>query len=181
MALQINVGGTWKTISNSGLQINVGGVWKTPDRLQINVGGTWKTVWAGPPQVSPASTGVTTDNGGVGTACYAGITFNGGLPYQEESCTFAGSYTVNRGTWLDVGSSDEVWVQRVISSGSLNSNDPGSGRIRCDTSPYFEVVDTSLVGGPVTCTLTFNFYDAASGGSLIGSSGSLTLSANRSA
>jgi len=180
MAMTVNVGGVWKDVPTT--EINVGGVWKTVDQISVNVGGVWKDCLATGPTVSPNSAGVTNDNGGVGTACYAGIVFNGGSPYREEACTYAGVYNVDRTAWLDSGSASDVWVQRVISSGTLNSNDPGSGRINVGTfSPYFEVVDTSLTGGAVTCTLTFNFYDAASGGSLIGTSGSLTLSANRSA
>jgi hypothetical protein len=41
--LLINVGGTWKSITDA--EINVGGTWKTPTEVKINVGGTWKLVW----------------------------------------------------------------------------------------------------------------------------------------
>ena len=180
MAMTVNVGGVWKDVPTT--KVNVGGVWKTCNQISVNVGGVWKDCLSTTPVVSPNSAGVTNDNGGVGTACYAGIAFQSGAPNREEACTFAGAYSVDRTAWLDSGSASDVWIQRVISSGTLNSNDPGSGRINLGSgSPFFEVVDTSLTGGAVTCTLTFNFYDAASGGSLIGSSGSLTLSANRSA
>ncbi len=38
--LYVNVGGTWKTVSN--YYVNVGGTWKTGTEFQINVSGTWK-------------------------------------------------------------------------------------------------------------------------------------------
>lgn len=124
--------------------------------------------------VSPNTNGVTTDSSD--NPVHAGIDYrtNG----TEWSSTAAGSYTVPRGNWLDTGLSSEAWVQRVISVGSLDI-DPGAGRLQLNTARLFEVQDPSLAGGPVTCTLTFNFYDHATLGSLIGTTGSIVLSANR--
>ena len=72
-----------------------------------------------------------------------------------------------RGTWLDGGSSSDVWVQRVITSGTLNHADPGSGRLNLGISRQFGV--TRSVQGTSTVDLDFNFYDAASGGNLLDS------------
>jgi len=72
-----------------------------------------------------------------------------------------------RGTWLDGGSSSEVWVQRVITSGTLNHADPGSGRLQLSSSRQFGV--TRSTTGTSTVDLTYNFYDAASGGNLLDS------------
>lgn len=40
--MQINIGGSWKTVSDA--QINIGGTWKTVESIQNNIGGSWKTV-----------------------------------------------------------------------------------------------------------------------------------------
>jgi len=98
---------------------------------------------------------------------FAGVQYNttGG----EWSSTGGGTFSVGRGQWLDLGVSSAVWVERTINSGSLNWLDPGAGRKQLSTTRSFGVTDTSTGGGPVTANVTFDFYDAASGGNLLDS------------
>lgn len=41
--LEVNIGGTWKTVS--GIEVNVGGTWKTVSSVETNIAGTWKTAY----------------------------------------------------------------------------------------------------------------------------------------
>ena len=119
------------------------------------------------PQVSPDTANTSTNN----TAdCFAGIEFNSsGVEWASNN---SGTFNVGRGSWLDEGLSSEVWVERTIDSDSgdgLNWNDPGTGRHQLSTTRAFGCTDTSIGGGAVEATVTFDFYDAASGGNLLAS------------
>lgn len=71
-----------------------------------------------------------------------------------------------RGTWLDGGSSSDVWVERTIDFGTaLNNGDPGSGRIALTTNPTYGNLRSA--NGSKSTTVTFDFYDAVSGGNLL--------------
>jgi len=129
------------------------------------------------PVVSPLQAGVT--RSATLATVVAGIRYSNTGEEFENAAGGSASYSVSRGMWLDSGTADSVWVERVISSGSLNNSDPGAGRLQLNAIRTYAVQDTTTVGGAVTCSLTFNFYNAASGGSLIGSTGLITLSANR--
>jgi len=172
MALEIKTGGAWKAIDTA--SIKVAGAWKTPDSVAIKVGGVWKVVWPTGPTVSPSTTTPLYRFRATGT-CYSGLRFHsdGG----EDSLTAAGVWTDNaRGPWLDSGLNSEVWVQRVINSGSFTV-DAGSGRLVLSTIRAFYV--TRSVNGSKICNATFNFYDAASGGSLIGTTGAIEIEAEQ--
>ncbi len=121
----------------------------------------------GPSLIVSAHTG-DADQSRTGAQCFSGVEFN--TSGVETRCTNTGSYIIGRDNWLDAGDSSEVWIERVINSGSLNSVDPGAGRLQLSTSRRYEVTDND-VGVPifVTCNLTFNFYDAAAGGNLLDS------------
>ncbi|MHC4157202.1 MAG: hypothetical protein ACYST6_20130 [Planctomycetota bacterium] len=160
MTLHVKDGGTWKSAE---LHVKDGGTWK-PVTGSVRDAGTWKEFVSGL-TVSPSSTDITKQT--YWETCYAYIEYRStGVEYEnsaDNSATTDGS----RGNWLDAGASSEVWVQRVINSGSLGV-DAGSGRLQLSTSRTFGV---SAYGTTATCDLTFNFYDAASGGNLIGSAG----------
>lgn len=127
------------------------------------------------PTVAPASSGVSYS--GVGATIYARVMFGAdGVQYRNASATST-SMTTSVTTWLTSGLSSQVWVQRTVNSGSLNL-DPGSGRLQLNSDRTFGVQDVTIAGGSVSANLTFRFYDAASGGSEIGSC-TLTLTANR--
>lgn len=76
--------------------------------------------------------------------------------------------TSSRGNWLDAGDSSDVWVERIINSGSLNDLDPGAGRLQLSSTRTYGITAGELSSH--AANVTFNFYDAASGGNLIGSS-----------
>lgn len=114
------------------------------------------------PEVSPNTSGVNrTINTGT---CYAGVEYNNSG--AEWASTNTGAFTSSRGDWLDVGNSSDVWVSRTINSGSLNWEDPGTGRHNLGTTRRFGIQSSV---GLRTANITVNFYDAASGGSLLGS------------
>ena len=77
------------------------------------------------------------------------------------------SMTLGRGSWLDAGTSAEVWVERILDSGTLNHADPGAGRLQLSTTRLYGI--SRSTDGTTTSTVTFNYYDAATGGNLIGS------------
>ena len=119
------------------------------------------------PAVSPLTVAVTgIVSGGNG---YAGISYN--LSGEEfKTATTTSSYDTSAGNWLDAGLSSGVWVESTITGGTLgsfNSEDAGQGvRLQLSTTRNFRMVQT--VNGTSTTFATFDFYDAASGGSLIG-------------
>ncbi len=100
--------------------------------------------------------------------CYAGIQFNSS---GEEFKNVSGSnqnFTTSRGNWLDSGSSSDVWIERTVNVGSLDWLDAGSGRLNLGTTREFGIERTSL--GTDFLEIDFDFWDAASGGNLLGSS-----------
>jgi len=170
----IKVGGVWKSIADAG--IKVGGVWKQPTSMKIKVAGVWKEVWAAL-SLAASPIGGNIYNFRLGINCYSGLSFNSnGVEYW---CTNSGSFTTNKGAWMDSGAAGDYWVQFVVTSGSFNSINPGTGRLNLATTRQCRIVDTTTSGGSVTCSFTANFYDAASGGNLVGSA-SYTLSALKS-
>lgn len=98
--------------------------------------------------------------------CVAGLRVSStGIWYLSDN---AGTYSTNIGTWLTSGLNSEVWVERTLVTGTLNNSDPGTGRLVCSSNRTYAVIDTTTGGGAVSCEFTLDFYDAASGGSLIG-------------
>jgi len=114
------------------------------------------------PNTANVSTGTTSPDD-----AFAGVQYKS--DGNEWSSTGGGTFSVGRGQWLDIGSASAVWVERTVNSGSLNWQDPGTGRKVLSTTRTYGVTDTSVGGGPVTANVTFDFYDAASGGNLLDS------------
>lgn len=117
-----------------------------------------------------------------GATCYAGIRYSSnGIEYINAnggSTTFSNT---SRGNWLDSGNADEVWVEVSLDSHSgagLNWLNSGTGtpRIRCDNSPTYGVLRNSP-SGTTTATITASFYDASTGGTLLGTGSSILLRA----
>jgi len=130
------------------------------DKMKFHDGSAWVELYG--PRVSPSTTNVF--NSANNTFCKAGVRYlETGVEFQSNN---VGNFNLSRGNWLDSGTSDEVWIQRVINSGTL-TEDGGSGRLQLSTGRTFSV--TQIDVGAKVCDLTFNFYDAASGGILIGS------------
>jgi hypothetical protein len=102
----------------------------------------------------------------VGATCFAGVEFNSS---GEEFRNANGGSTVfsfSRGDWLDAGSG--VWIERTVNTGTLNWLDAGTGRLALTTSRRYGVT-RGTTPGVTTVNITFDFYDAASGGTLLDS------------
>ena len=117
-----------------------------------------------PPEVSANSANISTI--GPDNPVVAGLQINSSG--VEWSSNAAGSYNVGRGVWLDSGLNSEVWVERTIDSGTLDV-DAGSGRLVLSTTRTYEKHDATIPGGSQTCTVTYDYWDAASGGNLLDS------------
>ena len=76
-----------------------------------------------------------------------------------------GSYGSSSDTWLDAGTTAQVWVERTISAGSLNLDTIGSGRAAMTTDRQLGVERGPA--GSKSANGTISFYDAASGGNLL--------------
>lgn len=106
------------------------------------------------------------------TPCYSGVRVDndGDLKALNNTGTTYTSYE----TWLDAGTTAEVWVQCDIVSGTLTSGTTGSRlATTVDRSWYI----TRSVTGNKTTVIDLKFYDAASGGNLLDTQ-RVTLSAN---
>ena len=100
------------------------------------------------------------------TDCYAGVQYNSsGTEWGSNS---GGGFTVGRGPWLESGAAGDYWVERTVNSGTLDDQDAGTGRLQLNTTRSFSIVRTANRGVD-TANVTFDFYDAASGGSLLAS------------
>lgn len=118
----------------------------------------------GGPEVSANTNGVNKTR--IGSACYAGVRF--ASDGDEDSKGSGNSWNNgDRGQWLDAGAASEVWVERTINSGTLNDEDAGTGRHQLSGTHNFSSVRS--VAGVKTTNVTFDFYDAASGGNLLDS------------
>ncbi len=104
---------------------------------------------------------------GVSGTVYAGLEYNSSGAEHRNDGPSSTSFTTSRGKWLYSGSSSSVWVQFVITSGALNWENPGTGRLQLNTSRKFGI--SRSADGVRSCTGTFNFYDASSGGNLLDS------------
>jgi len=169
MSIEINIGGTWKTIDTA--SINVGGTWKTPDSIEINVGGTWKTVWPTGPTVDMTYVVSNSTVNPSGT-CYANVRIGSDGNYYKSD--YGGAFGTSYGAWLSSGSTSEVWVARTVTAGTLSTDGIGSGRVVCSTNRDIGV--TRIAAGLKTATVTLYFWDAATGGTLLDSK-SITLTA----
>ena len=79
----------------------------------------------------------------------------------------------DNGIWLEgTGDSTGIFVERTITSGSLDFDSIGSGRAAAGGA-NLSVTQTGV--GTKQCILTLNFYDVASGGSPIATSGTISL------
>ena len=112
--------------------------------------------------ISPVATAI--DNSTGGGTCYATIAYNSdGIEYENSSAA-AITADQSRGNWLDSGLNSQVWVERTIDVGTLDT-DAGTGRLVLSTTRTFGIENAAIKAA----TVTFKFYDAATGGSEIAS------------
>lgn len=119
------------------------------------------------PLVSADGTGFTNTRG-IGGSCDVGIEFNTDGEEYRVLQTGATSGT-SQGTWLDQGTSDQVWVQFNRDSGTAGTwiGFSNSTRYQLNVTRKFRIQDTTTSSLQETITGDFSFYDAASGGNLL--------------
>jgi hypothetical protein len=130
------------------------------------------------PSGPAVNTGVISSNEQVragGATCHAHVKCDSDGSWYESSKT--GAYSGAEGAWLTSGLNSEVWIERTVVTGSL-THDAGTGRLVCSTTREFGV-DEPDGASAKTCTLYFEFWDAASAGNLLGTSSTITLSAEK--
>lgn len=164
MTMHVKDAAAWKELQE--LHVKDAGTWKQVQEGWVKDAGTWKQYFANL-AVSASGTSITKFIFSLGSTVYAVLEINSnGLEYSNATATSTVANS-SRGNWLDGGLNSEVWVQRVIGSGSLNYSDPGSGRLQLNTTRRFGVQRSAQ--GTTTAGVTFNYYDAASGGNLLDS------------
>lgn len=129
-----------------------------------------------------AASGPTVDTGvissllnvkGGGGQCRARLKCdNDGSWYESDS---DGNYGAAEGAWLTSGTADQVWIEFTQITGTLDES-PGAGRHQCNTDRVFGEASNS---GADTSTVSFEFFDAASGGNSLGTTGTITISAEK--
>lgn len=162
--VNVKVGGVWKAAT--AVSVKVGGVWKAATQASVKVGGVWKDCIGLYPVISPSSTAIFKLRASSGFA-WAAVEFRStGVEYENVNATNT-TQTLSRGTWLDTGLNSEVWIQDASSVGDAWNVTPGTTRLVLSTTRIWKM--RASTGGLVTRTALFNFYNAASGGDLIGS------------
>lgn len=116
------------------------------------------------PQVSALANG--DYNSAASGTIYVGVKFD--TDGEEYERTAGGGYGSSVGTWLDSGTSSQVWVEYINASGT-----PGSFTGKTVNTRYQISVDQEfyLTANQFlqfrTCTCQFRFWDAASGGNTL--------------
>lgn len=101
-----------------------------------------------------------------GSLCEAIVRIHtNGSVYESDA---SGTFGAATDTWLDSGSSSDVWVERTIVNGGLNGVSPdgiGAGRVAMTSSRDIGVfADFPDI---TEAEVTIRFYNAASGGTLL--------------
>lgn len=129
------------------------------------------------PIVSPSSANVVYS---VGSVCYANISFNSnGTEYQNSNGAL-NNLSTTRVDWLDDGDTDDVWLEAIVGttggSGLDTNNSSATGtRLALTSTRTYKVVASSL-NTTSFANMTFKFWSASSGGTVLGQS-SVLLSA----
>lgn len=95
----------------------------------------------------------------INNTCTAGVRYRSSD--DEDGSTNAGNYTESRGNWLDSGSETNVWFERTVNTGAIQT-DPGSGRLQMSITRTIACVRTTQ--GVNTANVTITMWDASSGG-----------------
>lgn len=112
-------------------------------------------------------TDVTVNNTRSGVDCLSNMKVDQDGDIYESDNT--GAYGASAQTWLDAGSSSAVWVARTVTLGTLTT-DAGTGRLQCNVDREFGVTDPPGAASK-QANITLKFYDAASGGNLLFTTG----------
>jgi hypothetical protein len=121
------------------------------------------------PTVSPEALGYTNSaREDITDPVECGAQFN--ISGDEFRCTDNGTYSNNRGAWLDSGSPSKVWVIFNRTAGLTNWDTLSSGvRYQLNVTRTFTL--SRPTPGSDTISGQFQMYDAATGGNLLGSGG----------
>jgi len=166
MSIQFKVGGSWRTLT--GIWIKVGGVWKEPDAVSIKQSGGWYGVWNGFVSVIVAATKSISDAPISGNGyTWVGVNADGDLYSSTTGTTPNVSYE----TWLDNGLNSDVWVEATLGGlgpdALTTGSDATGSRLACSTTRKWGY--TATPGNGLAGVVTLDFYDAATGGSLLDS------------
>jgi hypothetical protein len=154
--LAVKSGGSWRTITAP--EVKSGGTWRAVQTVEVKVGGTWQTVFNALSVIVAATKSISDiEDDPLNAEALVKVDSDGGLYAGTPSYSF---YE----TWLDAGSNTQVWVQRTIISGSLNT-DAGSGVLACTSDRAFGVLQS--VVGSTTCVIDLKFYSDSGGTQLL--------------
>lgn len=137
--------------------------------------GFWAAAGGASPTVSPSTSNLARSDSVGPVYCCLQYSSDGYERYNNTPTNIEYNNSA-RGLWLDSGSASAVWLERTINSGTLHT-DPGAGRLNLGSSRSFVVEDTSPLASNKQCNLTMDFWDAASGGTKIGTA-TFTLTAS---
>lgn len=104
-----------------------------------------------------------TFNGG-GSSCVCNVRISSDGNYYESNNN--GGYGTADELWLESGSAGDVWLERTITSGTLDTDDVGTGRVNLGSGDY-DLGVTAPNGNIDSAEFTLDFYDASSGGTLL--------------
>lgn len=126
-------------------------------------GTVFDPLYGDPPLVSALANGQTNSSFLINPV-YAGVKFdtNG----EEYERTAAGGYGASVGTWLDQGTSAQVWVEFLRTSGTKTQfvGKSNSTRYQADTNSIWYISDNTAGASYENIYGRFRFWDAASGG-----------------
>lgn len=139
--------------------------------------GMWHEPASSGPTVSALANG--DSNAAIIDAVYAGVKFD--TDGEEYERTGIGGFTASVGTWLDSGTSSQVWVEFIRTGGTLTKfdNRNNSQRYQANVDSDWYIIDTLANSTAETVIGYFRFWDAASGGNLLQTTSGATWSANR--
>lgn len=119
---------------------------------------------------------------GSGGTVYAGLQLRDDGTSDGNNADGSASFSspTAEDNWLSSGSPTGVFVERTIVSGSADWLDDYAGsRVAITTQPRIGCQRTTAFGAD-NLIVTLDFYDAASGGTLLGSIANIQIQASRS-
>ena len=130
-----------------------------------------------PPLVSALANGDV--NASIINSVWVGVKFDtDGEEYERNP---NGGYGSTLGTWLDQGTSDQVWVEFIRTGGTVSKfdNRNNNQRYQANVDSGWYIVDTNANSSAENVIGYFRFWDASSGGNQLQQTSSATWSANR--
>lgn len=181
MSIHVKVSGAWKDVEEPSIRPGSIGSFVVPASVHIRVAGVWKEVFTAtdPPLVSALANGATNAEQTPPSSVSVGVKFD--TDGEEYEYLAGGAFGSTVGTWLDQGTSAQVWVEFLRTGGTQSKwdNRNNSQRYNINVDINFLIVDTiqASSGGAETIIGTFRFWDAASGGNTLDTTSSATWSA----